>query len=147
MSNMDIVQQVPNELAMVDHQIAFEIERMLQDQPQVELPLHEFFIPGVYARVREIPQGAMFTSPIHKKLSIGFILKGHLSIAIGDTITEIIAPHVYIGQPGAKRVVYCHTDVIWATVHGTDETDHQLLEEELFCNSVEEFNDFIKRGI
>jgi hypothetical protein len=43
---------------------------------------------------------------------------------------EVQAPMTFISQPGAKRVVLIHEDLVWTTVHAnpTDTRDLALIE-------------------
>ena len=41
------------------------------------------------------------------------------------------APYHGITYPGTKRVIYTHTDCLFVTVHVTNETDLEKIEEEM----------------
>ena len=43
-----------------------------------------------------------------------------------------------ITKAGTKRVVFCHTDVCWTTVHHSHETNLEKIEEEVIAKSFEE---------
>jgi hypothetical protein len=51
---------------------------------------------------------------------------------------RVQAPFTLVAQPGAKRVILAHTDVVWTTIHGTDETDLEKIENEFIAKTYEE---------
>ena len=83
-------------------------------------PLQHSFVDGLYQRKIFTPKGQVFTTGIHKKEHVFFLMKGDLSILSEDGIQRIKAPFNGITKPGTKRVVYVHEDTIWITVHATD---------------------------
>jgi hypothetical protein len=48
-----------------------------------------------------------------------------------DGEKRIKAPHYGITKAGTKRIIYAHTDCIFVTVHATNETDVDKIEEEI----------------
>ena len=52
------------------------------------------------------------------------------------------APQVMCSKAGTKRVVYTHTDTIWTTVHLTESTDLEEIEEQIIAKNYEAFDAF-----
>ncbi len=96
--------------------------------------------------VREIfaPAGKLIVTKIHKKAHPYFVLKGKVSVLTEDGPVLIEAPYYGITPAGTKRVCFIHEDTLWVTVHVTEHTDLEKIEEdviakdfnELFLNSV-----------
>jgi quercetin dioxygenase-like cupin family protein len=107
---------------------------------QVNLPVRHHFSRGVYSRELFIPQGCTLVGKIHKHSQTNICLKGHLSVATEDGVKDVKAGDVIVSPPGIKRAAYAHEDSLWLTVHGTDETDLEKLEDELIAKSFEEFD-------
>ena len=123
------------------------LESMMRDLPQVDMPVTNHFskgVPGrgVYARELFIPKGTVLTGKIHKYENLNVMLKGELSVLVGDKIVRVKAPFVIVSPPGTKRIAYAHEDTIWMTVHGTDETDMDKIENEFVAQSDVEYIEF-----
>ena len=98
-------------------------------------PLTHTFVDGAYVREIFMKKGSLFTSKIHKKRHPYFVMKGKCSVMTEDGIKEIIAPFHGITEPGTKRVLYMHEDTVWITVHVTNETDLEKIEEQVIAPS------------
>lgn len=96
--------------------------------PQVECPVVHRFAPGVYLREIHMPAGTMVIGHKHKTEHLNIILQGRCRVIIDGAVVEIEAPHTFISQAGAQKVLNVLEDTIWQTVHPTDETDVQTLE-------------------
>lgn len=107
---------------------------------QVDLPLRHYFSRGVYARELTIPAGVVLVGKIHKFSQINILLKGEMSVLTDDGVKRVRAPFVFESPPGVKRAGFAHEDSVWMTVHGTNETDLDRLEDELIAKSFEEFD-------
>lgn len=117
----------------------FRLEEYLLSLPQAEFELVHRFAPGVYIREMFVPAGAMMTGAIHKTEHISIFLEGAMIVTNGEgKSVEIEAPIVQLAQPGTKRAGIALTDVRWLTVHPTDLTDIDELEDMLTTNDFSE---------
>ena len=116
----------------------FEQAVLTQYEP-AEMPLRHLFSEGIYARVINIPAGVMATGRVHRYRALNVLLAGEIAemTAAGPVIHA--APKVWVGDPGAKRLLYALTDTIWMTVHATAETDPDELKDQLTAASYAEF--------
>lgn len=97
------------------------------------------FAPGVYTREMFVPAGLMITGKIHKTEHISIFLSGRMLVTDGlGKSKEIIAPIVETALPGVKRAGIALEDVRWITVHPTEETDIDVLEDMLVTNDYSE---------
>lgn len=112
------------------------------------LPLKHSFATGIYVREIFIPKGFLLVSKIHRFDHPVFILEGDISILDGNEVKRIKAPFYMISPVGAKRVGFAHEDTRWVTVHKTNETDLEKIEEEIICKNFDELSieekDFIE---
>ena len=46
--------------------------------------------------------------------------------------------------PGTKRAVYAHPDVVWTTIHLTNETDLDKIEAEVIAPTYQDYQLFIE---
>ena len=101
-------------------------------------PLKHSFADG--CNIREIlnPKGELLVTKIHKVAHPFFLMKGDMTILMEDGIKRIKAPHYGITPAGTKRLIYCHEDCVFVTVHATNETDLEKIEEEVIAKDFSE---------
>ena len=102
-------------------------------------PLKHSFADGCYIREIFNPKGELLVTKIHKVSHPFFLLKGDMTILMEDGIKRIRAPHYGITPAGTKRIIYCHEDCVFVTVHATKETDIEKIEEEVIAKDFDEF--------
>lgn len=107
-----------------------------------EMPLRHTFAPGSYARQLFIPAGTIVVGKIHKHAHLNMLMVGHAVVATEEGVQEYVAPFVFTSSPGTKRVVAALTDVIWVTVHVTEETDLAKIEAEIIAPNYAEYDAF-----
>jgi quercetin dioxygenase-like cupin family protein len=90
-----------------------------------------FFGGGMYCRRIAIPAGRVIVSKVHSTEHMFIGCVGELMVA-GQGENYTLSPGDVIVSPiGTKRVVFSVTDVVVMTVHKTDKTSVDALEEEL----------------
>ena len=102
-------------------------------------PLKHSFADGCYIREVFNPKGELLVTKIHKVSHPFFLLKGDMTMLMEDGIKRIKAPHYGITPAGTKRIIYCHEDCVFVTVHATKETDIEKIEEEVIAKDFDEF--------
>ena len=122
------------------------IEQELLKMPQVELPIEHYQIDGVYARSMFIPAGTILTGKIHNFESIAILAKGRIRITNGTESYIISEGHIMVDKPGVKRLGYAETDVVFITVHRTDNTEIDAIEKELVSATFEEYQQQLLLG-
>jgi hypothetical protein len=106
---------------------------------QVEIkPVHHF-AKGLYAREIFIPKGTLLTGKIHKDEHLNIVCKGEISVLTEQGPQRIKAPCTIISKPGTKRVGYAHEDTVWITVHATQETEVEKIDESLVVDTYEQY--------
>jgi hypothetical protein len=122
------------------------IEEQILKLPQTVLPIEHYHIDGVYARSMFIPAGTLLTGKIHNFESIAILAKGTIRITNGTESYVISEGHIMVDQPGVKRLGYAETDVIFITVHRTDNTEIEAIEDELVSATFEEYEQQLLLG-
>lgn len=117
----------------------FELEQAMREMPQVDMPVTNHFSHGVYGRELFIPAGSVLTGHIHKHENMNVLLSGEMSVSTENGMQHVGAGFVVVSPPGTKRVAYAHTDCRWLTVHGTHETDLDLIEHEFIVHTEQEY--------
>ena len=101
-------------------------------------PLKHSFADGCYIREIFNPKGELLVTKIHKVAHPFFLMKGDMTILMEDGIKRIKAPHYGITPAGTKRLIYCHEDCVFVTVHATNETNLEKIEEEVIAKDFSE---------
>lgn len=108
-----------------------DLQEKMLEQPQIDIPVKHYFANGFYAREMTMPAGSMVVGAVHLSEHLCIISKGDVSIESDELSGYFQAPYTYVSKPGAKRAIYAHSELVWTTVHMTEETDIKVLEQEL----------------
>lgn len=122
------------------------IENVMQEQPELKLITEHYFSPGIYTRILHIPQGCLLTGKIHKEPILNIMIKGDISVLIGDEIKRIKAPYIVVSPGGSKKIGYAHEDTIWIGCHGTDETDVSKIEKRFVAQNEQEYLEYLNQN-
>lgn len=133
---MDDVIEKPN---MPTRAQVTEIENILRESPQTEMPVTNYFSEGVYGREIFIPAGTIIVGKIHKFSSLNVLVSGDIGVLTNNGMKRISPPFVEVSPPGTKRIAYAITDTRWLTVHGTTETDVEKIEQHFIAQNEQEF--------
>jgi len=99
-----------------------------------EMPVQHFFAPHVYYRQITMRKDLLVIGKMHKTEHLNVIIAGDVSIKTATGIERITIekyPCIFVSKSGVNKILYCHEDTIWATIHPTDTTDMEELEREL----------------
>lgn len=115
-----------------------ELVDVLKDMPQLEAPVKHHFSKGVYAREIFMPKGMLVVGKVHKTKHLNIISQGKCKVITSARELDITAPFTFESMAGEQKVVYMLEDVIWTTIHITEETDLDKIEEQVIAK---EYND------
>ena len=101
-------------------------------------PVKHTFAGGCYIREIYNPANELIITKIHKKEHPFFLMKGEMSILTEEGIQNIKAPYQGVTKPGTKRAIYTHKECIFITVHATNNTTIDDVEDEVFCTKYED---------
>lgn len=105
------------------------LQAYMLEQPQVKCEVFHRFAPGIYVREVSVPAGTLAVGHWQKTEHLNIMLKGRVTVLNDDgTTSELVAPMIFVGQPG-RKVGYIHEDMVWQNVYATTETDVERLEE------------------
>lgn len=119
--------------------LIFVLEDEMRKQEQVPLQTKHYFSKGVYAREITIPAGTILTGHIHKYENLNIISKGKIEVLVGDELVIIEAPATIVSPPGTKRIARALEDTVWTTIHSTNETDIDKIEQEFIAHTEAEY--------
>lgn len=136
---MNDLQAIHTALAEAVNERIEELEAVMIECEQVEIPVEHLFVNGMYARKIVIPAGTMLTGRVHKFGYVDIMLSGDISVATPDGVKRMTGYNILEGKPGRKRAGYAHEDTHWVTVHRTNETDPDGIEEKLTVMTMAQF--------
>ena len=108
-----------------------EIEAVMRDMPQQEIPVEHIFGLGFYARTITIPADTVLVGEEHATEHIFFVSKGEITLVTDGEPMRVSAGFQAICKPGMKRVGYAHTEVVCTNIHITTETNLDALRAQL----------------
>ena len=123
------------------------IEDEMRKHPRIEIPMRHYFSPGVYAREITIPAGTLLTGRIHKYEQLNILSSGEISVLTEEGMKRVKAPFTIVSPAGTKRIAYAHTECVWTTILGTDETDPDKIEQLFTVATEREFLAFSQQKI
>jgi hypothetical protein len=115
------------------------LEQVLRQQTREQLrefldqvEMSHFYADGMYARVCARKKDVVIVGRVHKKEHFYIVTKGSVAVTNGDDEPKIYrAGDVIVSQPGTKRAVTALEDSICMTVHRTDKTNLDEIENEV----------------
>lgn len=108
-----------------------QLQKIVGTAPQIELPLKHHHSVGSYVREIFMPAGSVVIGKEHATRHLNIVVRGRCTVWTVDGKHIYDAkdgPITFESMAGVKKVLYMHTDVVWMTVHPTDETDPDRLE-------------------
>lgn len=123
--DLELISKVPSR-EQIDR-----LQAEMAKMPQAELETEHFFSPGMYLRRVYRPAGTLIVGKVHKKPHFFLCAKGEIIAWTETGMRKLQAGDVVESQPGTKRVTLAVTDSIGVTVHLTDKTDLDEIEQEL----------------
>lgn len=108
-------------------------------------PTMDNFSDGVYARTIAMPKGAIIVGKKHKTRHLNIIVQGSARVWIEGEVRIIEAPYIFESKENCRKVLYIEEDMLWTTIHVTDETDTNIIEKQIISDEpLIGFNNIIK---
>lgn len=125
----------------------YAMQEALGEFSEVECKLQHLFAPGVYMRTIHIPAGTAIVGKIHKHKHGNILSKGRVSVLTeAGGVEHLEGPISIVSEPGTKRALIAHTDLVWTTIHQTNTTDLAELEKELIAETYADYEQFLLEG-
>ena len=125
LSQIEIIDDVPSR-EQIDR-----LQAEMVKMPQVELQTEHYFVPGMYCRRVFRPAGTLIVGKVHKQPHFFLCAKGEIIAWTEKGMKKLQAGDVVECKPGTKRVTLATQDSIGVTIHKTDKTDLDEIEQEL----------------
>ena len=108
-----------------------KLQEEVSKLPQVEPITEHYFSNGMYCRKVWRCAGTLVVGKVHKKDHFFMCAAGEIVAWTEKGMKTLKAGDIIECKPGTKRVTFAVTDAIGITVHKTDKTDLDEIEEEL----------------
>lgn len=108
-----------------------ELQRKMSLMPQAEMLTEHFFVPGMYCRKVTRGAGTLIVGKVHKQPHFFVCASGEIAVWSENGTRILKAGDVVESTPGTKRVTLALTDAVGMTVHKTDKTELDDIEDEL----------------
>jgi hypothetical protein len=92
-----------------------------QSLPSPEPMYKHTFSNGLYVRELKLRKGSLAVGAVHKKETVAILAEGTLKLLTQQGLTTITGYRLIVSPPGTQRVVLALTDVVFLTLHRTDE--------------------------
>lgn len=137
----DVTRPSETQIEQIDKAATLEAA-IRRELPLIQDEVVHHFSHAVYAREMRVPAGAVVVGKIHKYSSLNVLLEGEFIVTTDTGPRLVRAGEVLVAPPGTKRVGYAATYCRWLTVHGTEETDLDKIENHFIAQSAKEYLEF-----
>lgn len=112
--------------------------KQLIEIPEDGLPLTHTFSDCVYAREIFMPKGMIVIGHIHKTKHLNIVSTGKARVFYDGEMHEITAPYTFESNAGVRKALFILEDMFWTTIHVTDETNQDKLDDMLIDKNASE---------
>lgn len=107
-----------------------ELESVILQCPQVDMPTEHIIHAGVSARTVFIPAGTVLTGALTNLDNICVVF-GDITVTTDDGPTRLTGFNVLPAKSGVKRAGVTHADTWWCTLHRTEQASVEDVEDEM----------------
>lgn len=93
------------------------------------------FAKGIYTRQVTIPRGTLAIGHAHSEECLNIVTQGSVSVVLDGEVRLIKGPCTFVSPALTRKVGYVHEDLTWITVHRTDCTSIEQIEEDMAVKS------------
>ncbi len=140
---MTEVEKVDNALKIKSLALSMANGLESSDLNPQECPVTHRFADGCYLREILMPKGTLIVGKIHGTQHFNVVISGKCTVFTIDGIKEIEAPHTFISDAGVQKVVVCHEDTVWQTIHVTKSKDLEEIEKQVIIETDDQ-NEILK---
>lgn len=122
-----------------DEQTISKIQAVMENMTEYHTttPVFSHFSDGLYIREWHAFKDTLVVSKRHRNATCGMLLSGCMSVYDGIKVARYMAPALFMGRAGKRRIIYCHENIIFTTIHPTTDTDIDVLEDQLIITHEE----------
>jgi quercetin dioxygenase-like cupin family protein len=123
-----------------------QAEEILFQFGQMEIPVTQYFLPGIYVREITIPKDTILTGQIHKHPCLNIVTKGSVLVATPEGNKTISEGAMFESPAGVKRIGIGLEDCTWATVHlyNGPEVDEGLMKSLISCETYAKYDEYLE---
>lgn len=95
-----------------------QLEDILLQHPQIQIPIEQTLHAGLYARTARIPAGGLITGALIK-LDTLLIVSGTTTVFIGNRTLQLQGHNVLQASAGRKQAFLAHTNLVLTMLFAT----------------------------
>lgn len=111
----------------------------------LDLPTQGMFSDGVYLRTIFMPKGSIVVGKQHKTKHFNIVLSGKADVWINGEYKLIEAPSIFESLEDVRKILYILEDMYWTTIHPTNLTTEEEIEEEIIKEDTKEMKELIMK--
>lgn len=135
-----LVSIVPPVVPLTHKQAVKELINIVDQHPQLEIPVTHHFSPGIYAREITMPAGMTGVGHVHRHRHMNIALTGRAIVSCDGISQAIAAPFIFESMPGAQKAFQVIEDLRWITIHANPDDIRDVVEiERLIFELPEEY--------
>ena len=104
------------------------LTKAMLKEPQADCPVVHHFGPGVCMREVRAAKGVMAIGHEQKHEHLNLMLSGKVLLSLGDSVTELTAPAIFVAPPG-RKMFFVLEDMVWMNIYSTELTDVNQIED------------------
>lgn len=109
-----------------------DVEKVLQQFPQIDVPVEHAFGHNIYARKVTMAPGSVITSKLHMRDHFAVVLRGLVDVwEPGGAKKRLRGGDFFKTKAGTKRILHVLEETEWVTFHGTDQKTPEAVEAEI----------------
>lgn len=108
------------------------VKEIMRGMPQVTIEPTHTFAEGLYARGILIPKGTIITGKVHKQDDLQVMVYGDILVKTESGEKRLEGFNMFASKAGYQQIGRALEDTLWVTVHATNSTDLDELEQILF---------------
>lgn len=105
-----------------------DLIHLVDQVPQLEIPVTHYFSPGIYMREITMPAGMTGVGHVHRHRHQNIALTGKALVTCDGITMAVQAPFVFESQPGAQKAFQVIEDLRWITIHSNPDDITDIVE-------------------
>lgn len=130
LGGLDLISIVPPVVPVPHREAIKELIHLVDQHPQLEIPVTHYFSPGIYAREITMPAGMTGVGHVHKHRHLNIALTGKAIVSCDGISQAIQAPFIFESMPGAQKAFQVIEDLRWITIHANPKEISTVVEME-----------------
>ena len=113
-----------------------KLEEFLLEQPQVDIPVEQFFSGKMYVRTILIPADTLITGRVYLQDHVDIMSGGDITVTGVDGPKRLMGFHILERPAGKKQAAYTHAPTRWITICNCADMPDGMTPEDYYMNEL-----------